>query len=44
MVGYISVILPWTSDPSRSIQVIARRGILDDIPPPTYTFTTLNQK
>ena len=29
-------ILPWTRDRPRSIQVIASRGILDDIPPPIY--------
>ena len=29
-------ILPWTRDRPRSIQVMASRGILDDIPPPIY--------
>ena len=29
-------ILPCTRDPALSIQVIASRGILDDIPPPIY--------
>ena len=33
---HIWLILPWTRDRPRSIQVIASRGILDDIPPPIY--------
>ena len=33
---YVLGILPWTRDPALSIQVIASRGILDDIPPPIY--------
>ena len=33
---YVYGILPWTRDRPRSIQVIASRGILDDIPPPIY--------
>ena len=33
---YLLYILPWTRDRPGSIQVIASRGILDDIPPPIY--------
>ena len=34
--GTIALILPWTCDPPCSIQVLASRGILDDLPPPIY--------
>ena len=33
---FMLCILPWARDRPRSIQVIASRGVLDDIPPPIY--------